>query len=844
MLKVSLRNLLVNKLRLFLTVTAVTVGVAFVSGTFVLSDTMVKAFDELYTGLSSGTDVVVRSEPAFEADVTTNGGAVLPLDEGMVDTVAAVPGVDVAQGSVFGFALIVDPDGESIQPGGAPTFGTSVGGDERLMGDVSFREGRAPSGPHEMAIDARTVDKAGFELGDQVDVVFEEGRGTFTLVGVVGFGETDSILGATLSGFDLPTAQSVLGKDGLVDEVDVLAEDGVSARELRDRVAEVLPEGTEALTGEQVAADGTEAVSDAMGIFTTVLLVFAGVALLVGCFVIWNTFNVLVAQRRREVALLRAVGATRRQILTGVLAEAGCIGLVSGLLGIGVGVGLAVGIRELLTLIGMEMPTTSPAIEARTVVVGLLVGIVVTVLAAVLPAWSATRVSPMEALRDVVPAVAGSRRVRHAVGWALTLAGAGSLVWCAVVGNQRWGTVLAALTAFLGLLFVGPSLARGMARLVDHGRRGSGWRMAARNIGRNSRRAAATAMALTIGLTVVTAVAVTASSLKDSVTEAVSGGNRSDLILEPVGMGLGVSPAVADLLRERDDVGVVVELRETGAQVDGHNALVTGLDAEGLDQVIDLGIETGSLEGLEPGHILVGTDDAEDLGVQTGDTVTVTFAETGTTTMEVAGTFGKGSLINASYVLAMPDYAANVTSKLDGAILMTNASGVDPEAAKATIEEALTDYPNVEVNNPADITADARASVDQLLGIVTALLLLAVVVAILGIVNTLVLSVVQRTRELGLLRAVGGTRRQVKAVIRRESVLMSLLGALAGVGLGTLSGVALSRALADEGITTITVPAATLAIYLIVAVVVGLLAALGPARRASRVDVLKAITTE
>jgi putative ABC transport system permease protein len=843
MLKVSLRNLLVNKLRLFLTVTAVTVGVAFVSGTFVLSDTMVKAFDELYTGLSSETDVVVKSEPAFDADVTTNGGAVRPMDEDMVATVADVAGVELAEGAVFGFAIIIDSNGDAIQPGGAPTFGMSLG-DERLAGDATYREGRAPSGADEVAIDARTVEGAGFEVGDSVQVVFEEGTDTFTLVGIVGFGETDSILGATLAGFDLATAQDVMGKEGLVDEIGVKAEDGVSAGELRDRITEVLPDGVEALTGEQVAADGTEAVEDAMGIFTTVLLVFAGVALLVGSFVIWNTFNVLVAQRRREVALLRAVGASRRQVLSGVLVEAAAIGLVSGGIGLLVGVGLATGIRSLLTLIGIEMPTTSPAVETRTVLVGLTVGLVVTVVAAILPAWSAARVSPMEALRDVVPPPAGSRRLRHAAGWALTVAGLAALVTCAVVGNQRWGTVFASLAAFLGLLFVGPSLARGMARLADHGRRGGGWRMAARNIGRNSRRAAATAMALTIGLTVVSAVAVTASSLKDSVTEAVSGGNRSDLILEPMGAGLGISPAVADLLRARDDVADVVEFRETGAQVDGHNSLVTGLDTAGLDRVIDLGIETGSIEALRPGSILVSTDDADSLEVGVGDTVTVTFAETGKTTMEVVGTFSKGSLINASYVMSLPDFAANVTSTLDAAIFVTNAPGVDPGGAKAAIEAAVADYPNVEVNDPADITADARASVDQLLGIVTALLLLAVVVAILGIVNTLVLSVVQRTRELGLLRAVGGTRRQVRAVIRRESVLMSLLGALTGVGLGTLPGVALSRALADEGITTISVPVSTLAIYLLVAVAVGLLAALGPARRASRVDVLKAITTE
>lgn len=368
--------------------------------------------------------------------------------------------------------------------------------------------------------------------------------------------------------------------------------------------------------------------------------------------------------------------------------------------------------------------------------------------------------------------------------------------------------------------------------------------MAARNIARNSRRSAATALALTIGLTVVAAVAVTATSLKESVSAAVSGGNRSDLILEPAGAGLGVSPSVADLLRRRDDVADVVELRVSAAQINGNSSMVTAMDTTGLDRVIDLGIESGSLEALTPGSLLIGTSAADDLGVRVGDRVTVTFPETGDRAMRVAGTFSKGSLINASYVMTMPDFAANVTSTLDGAILMTNAPGADPGEAKATIKAALADYPNVTVNDPADITQKAHDSVDQLLGIVTALLFLAVVVAILGIVNTLVLSVVERTRELGILRAIGGTRHQVRTVVRRESVLMALLGALTGVALGTVSGIALSRALVDDGITELAVPARTLAVYLVVAAAVGVLAAVGPARRASKVDVLRAITTE
>jgi putative ABC transport system permease protein len=844
MLKVSLRNLLINKLRLLLTIAAVIVGVTFVSGTFVLSDTMVKAFGELYTGLTSGTDVVVKSEAAYEADVATTGGQVRPLDDDIVETVRNVPGVEVAEGSVFGFALILDEDGDPIQPGGAPTIGTSVTADRRLAGAATFREGSTPSGPDEMALDARTAKKAGYEIGDSVDVVLQDGRQTFTLVAIIGFGETDSLLGATLAGFDLPTAQKVLGKVGVVDEVDVMAADGVNARELRDRIAGVLPEGVEALTGEQVAADGTAAVRDSMGIFTTVLLVFAGVSVLVGSFVIWNTFNVLVAQRRREVALLRAVGATRRQVLAGVLIEAGMIGLVSGGIGLLLGVGLAAGIRSLLELIGVEMPTTSPAVETRTVIAALAVGLVVTLVAAIAPAWTATRVAPMEALRNAVPASGAVGHGRRTAGWVVTGSGLAALAACAVVGNQRWATLFATLTTFAGLVVAGPTLARGMARLADHGRRGGGWRMAARNIARNSRRSAATALALTIGLTVVAAVAVTATSLKDSVSDAVTGGNRSDLILEPAGAGLGISPSVADLLRVRDDVADVVELRESAAQVNGDSSLVTAMDTAGLDRVIDLGIESGSLDALAPGSMLVSTTAADDIGVRAGDTVTVTFPETGERTMRVVGTFSKGSLINASYLMTLPDFAANVTSTLDGAILMTNAPGADPGRAKAAIEAALADYPNVTVNDPEDITQKAQDSVDQLLGIVTALLLLAVVVAILGIVNTLVLSVVERTRELGLLRAVGGTRRQVRSVVRRESVLMALLGALTGIALGTVSGIALSRALADEGITAVAVPTGTLAIYLVIATAVGVLAAIGPARRASRVDVLQAIATE
>lgn len=843
MIRFSLRNLVASKLRLLLTMLSVVVGVAFVSGTFVLSDTMVKAFDELYAGLTSGTDVVVRSESAYDADVTTTGGQVRPLDEGLVAAVREVPGVETAEGSVFGFALVIDAEGRPVQPGGAPTFGTSIPKDRRLSGASTIRGGRPPAGPGEVVLDARTAAKAGYEVGDHVDIVFQDVRRTFRLVGVVGFGETDSILGATMAGFELDTAQQVLGKAGSVDEIDVRAVDGVSATELRERIASTLPDGVEALTGTQVAADSTAAVKDAMGVFTTVLLVFAGVSLLVGSFVIWNTFNVLVAQRRREVALLRAVGGTRRQILGGVLLEAGLVGVVAGGLGLAAGVALATGIRLLLKVVGIDMPTTAAAVEPRTVVAAFAVGILVTGAAAVLPAWVAARVAPMEALRSMAPVSTASGRLRHAAGWSVLGLGSGLLAACAVAGGQRWGTVVATLITFLGLVFVGPSLARVLARVASRSRRSS-WRLAARNVARSSRRAAATALALTIGLTVVTAVAVTATSLKESVAEAVAGGNRSDLILEPAGAGMGISSSVAELLRAREDVEDVVELREWGAQVNSHDHVVTALDTAGLDRVVDLGLVSGSLDLLRPGSLLVSTEQAGDLDVGVGDTVDVTFPETGTQTMRVAGTFSKGSLINASFIMTIPDFDANVSSRLDAAILVSMAAGASPGEDRRTIESALADYPNVSVNTPADISQKAQHSVDQLLGIVTALLLLAIVVAVLGVVNTLVLSVMERSRELGVLRAVGATRRQVRQVVRRESVLMSVLGAGTGVALGTAAGVALARSLADEGITTVAVPVATLLAYVVAATGVGVLAAIGPARRASRVDVLRAVAEE
>ncbi|MGH3329767.1 MAG: FtsX-like permease family protein, partial [Nocardioidaceae bacterium] len=551
-----------------------------------------------------------------------------------------------------------------------------------------------------------------------------------------------------------------------------------------------------------------------------------------------------VAQRRREVALLRSVGATRRQVLGGIVSEAFVIGLVSAGLGLLAGVGLASGIRKAMNLFGFDVPTTTAAVEPRTVAAALLVGVVVTVLAAVVPAWGATRVAPVEALREALPSSGAVGRVRRTVGWVLLGGGFAGLVVCAVEGNLPLLTGLSTLVTFAGLVTAGPLLARGVARLANRGRRGGGWRLAARNIARTPQRAAATALALTIGLAVVCAVAVTASSAKVSIADVVADGNRADVILKPAGMGGGISPVVVDILRERSEVGSVVEMRYSGARVDGASSYVAGMQVEGLTDVADLGIASGSMDDFGEGTMLLGVKQAKALGLAAGDELTVTFPETGDVAFTVAATFERDSIVGSGYVVSLDDFARNVTSRLDTAVLVTHADGVGPAKTQDAVTAALVDYPNVVVQDPSELTEDTQAQVDQMLGLVNIMLVLAVVVAILGIVNTLFLSVVERTRELGLMRAVGATRRQVRTVVRRESVLMSLLGALTGIGLGTSAGVALSRALLDQGITSVAIPAVTLVVFLVVAAVIGVLAAIFPARRASRIDVLRAITVE
>jgi putative ABC transport system permease protein len=845
MLGATIKGMLAHKLRLFLTATSIALGVAFLAGTLMMNSSMQRAFDGLFESYNAGTDSVVRG--AVDGKEPGPGEPRPEVPVSVLDDVRGVDGVAAAEGMVEGYALLTDSQGKPIQPSGAPTLGLTLPSDPALLGEIELRSGRAPRTADEVAVDASSFEKGELALGDEIKVMFQGPGRTFTVVGAVGYGDADDLGGATAAYLEVGTAQRLLGNEGSFDSIVAKAADGTSDDELVQRIGAVLPRGVEAVTGDEVAEEQAEAVTGGLGFVTMALTIFAGIALFVGAFIIWNTFSMQVAQRTRELALLRAIGATRRQVMRTIVTEALVLGFAASAIGVALGVGMARGLTELMGLFGFSLPSAPLQVELSTILIGLVVGTVMTVVAAVAPARRATRVLPVEALRDAAPKAERFSKVRLAIGSVLVAGGAAALA-AALFGSADVMLIpVGVVVAILGLTTLAPLFMRALAAAVSWPLRSRGLpgELAGQNAMRNPKRTASTAMALVIGLTMVAAVTVFASSFKASFTEVLSSSTNADLyVLTPTSQSKGYSPEVVGMVRDVEGVETISPTSNGTAEFDGAEASFSSVDPATAGEALNLGMVEGSESDLTDTGVVVKDDVAEANGWQVGDTIVGSFPAAKSAELEIQGTYEAKGIVNTDYVISGAAHTDYFPDRLAGTAMVLVEEGQDVAVVEERIAEVLADQPDATVMDQEEFQGEASAVIDQMLGLVTVLLLLAVVIALLGIVNTLALSVFERTRELGLLRAVGMTRGQVRAMVRWESVVISLIGAIVGAGLGIGLGMALSRALADEGIDQIAVPGVQLALYVAAAAVAGVLAAIGPSRRASNVDVLRAVVSD
>lgn len=851
MWRATIKGLLAKKLRLVLTALSIVLGVGFVAGTFVLTDTMNAAFDELFTQASAGTDLVVRAESAFQGEQAGPGGGGgederLPLPASLVETIAALPGVALASGDVSGYAQMVDPvTGDVIGGVGPPTIGTNWS--ELSNAVLDLRDGREPSADGEVVIDAGTASVHGLDVGTTVTILFQGPPEEFEIVGIAGFGDADNLAGATLALFDLSTAQRVLDKEGVVDAISVLGDEAVDLTTLQADVEDTVPSGVEVLTSTDVADEQAAALQEGLGFFRTALLVFAAIALFVGAFLIFNTFSIIVAQRTRELALLRMLGASRRQVMVSVIGEAAVVGLVASAVGIVAGIGIALALQGLLQAFGIDLPSTSMQLQTRTIVVSFVVGVGVTLVASINPARHAARVSPIQALRE--PDTLGRRGrmgKRIAVGSIVTVAGIAALVVGLFGGTGSGGQLvgLGAALTFIGIATLSPVFARPVAGAIGRPIKGRGvaGKVGRENAMRNPRRTASTAAALMIGLGLVAMVAILAASLKSSFDAALASTLKADLTLSTTSF-TAFSPDVASRVGGLDEVAAASAFRQDAFRVDDATEFLTGIDPATVEQVATLDVLEGSPADLGGDTILVHTDVAVERGWQVGDEVPAEFASIGDRPLEIVGLYGESTLAGF-YVVALDTYEELFTEQLDAFVLVKGAEDISSAELKTAVEDVLADYPNIDVQDQAAFREKQAGFINQVLGLVTALLMMAIIIALFGIANTLGLSIYERTREIGLLRAVGMSRIQVKRMIRYESIIIALFGALLGIVVGIGFGWALQQALEPEGVTELSVPVGQLVVYLIFAALAGVVAAIWPARRAAKLDVLRAISYE
>ncbi|MCX4534636.1 ABC transporter permease [Streptomyces sp. NBC_00841] len=856
--KTSRRNFFAHKGRMALSAVAVLLSVAFVCGTLVFTDTMNTTFDKLFAATSA--DVTVSPRTARGADELPANGEPVSLPAAAVEQAGKADGVKTAEGAVTSMSVtVVDSHNKNMGSStGAPTIaGNWTQNDLRSM---EITSGHAPRGPTEVMVDADTADKHHLKIGDELRTIAVTGDIRARISGIASFKVTNP--GAAVVYLDTATAQvKLLGKPDVFTHISVTAKPGVSDAQLKKNVATALGDSAAyKLRTQQEAADANK---DSMGSFLDVMkyamLGFAGIAFLVGIFLIVNTFSMLVAQRTREIGLMRAIGSSRKQVNRSVLIEALFLGVVGSLLGVGAGIGVAVGLMKLMNSMGMNLSTEDLTIAWTTPVLGLTLGIVVTVFAAYIPARRAGKISPMAALRDAgTPADGRAGRVRAAIGLVLTLAGGAALLAATRADKSSEGSLFlgaGVVLTLIGFIVIGPLLAGFVVRVLSTvvlRMFGPVGRMAERNALRNPRRTGATGAALMIGLALVACLSVVGSSMVASATEELDRSVGADFIVQPSGNPQPIVPQAAKALKAVPGIEHFTDYKAVSAKLTAPDGAVEDEGVVAADPTYrdDLRRETvsGNLaDAYGKDAMSVGDAYATRHRIKVGDRITVAFKDGGTARLKVAAITSDDTNVDkgAMYTnITTAEKYVPADKMPKNMIMFAKAQDGKEKEAYTALKDALAAYPQYTVQNQADFKQDLKDQIGQLLNIVYGLLALAIIVAVLGVVNTLALSVVERTREIGLMRAIGLSRRQLRRMIRLESVVIALFGALLGLGLGMGWGTAAQKLLALEGLGVLEIPWPTILTVFVGSAFVGLFAALVPAFRAGRMNVLNAIATE
>jgi putative ABC transport system permease protein len=853
--RTTLRSLWSHKRRLISTCIAVVLGVAFMTGTFVLSATVNQVFDDLFGDLGENIDAVVRGDEIFESQFAGTQRALLP--EEAVDAAAAVDGVAEAEGSISVFTLtLLDGDGDPVGGGfGPPTIvGTWTSSEQ--MASYQVAEGRAPAADDELIIDRAATKEADLSVGDEVRLATPQGNRTYTLVGTSRFGNADSAGGSIFIGTTLAESQLLAGEAGKVDTIAIRAEEGVTPEQLVERLeAADLDPAVDIVTGQQAADEQANEVKSGFAFFTTMLLVFAFIALFVGWFIISNTFNILVAQRTKELALLRAIGASRRQVLGSVFLEAAVIGIVSAVLGFIGGVLLAQAAFSLLAAVGLDLPQTSLVVTPQIAAGAMFAGLAITAVAAIGPAVRATRVPPMAALRDVAIDRTGASRTRAIAGVGLFVLGL--LLISPAFGDPTSDTVpgvgFGLFLIVVAVLVIGPVLAKPLSRIVGSPLpliKGVTGRIARENAMRSPRRTASTAAALTIGVSLVAFITIFANSVQRSIESAIDVGFKGDYIILPVNQAsfAGASPQLAEDLRAIDGVGDVTAFSFALGQLelpDGSKPVgpIGGID-EAFTTLFDAKMAEGALADIDDDEIAVDRLVAKQEGLAIGDEITVT-AVGGREATFTVGALSDDAAILGQWTVTRDALTAITPVPTDFQIGIKVADGASAESVREPIRELLkAEYPTMQVQDREEFTSGIVDQISILLNVIYGLLAVSIIIALIGIANTLSLSIHERTRELGLLRATGMLRSQLRSSVRWEAVIVALIGTVVGTGLGLLLSYTMVRVLVSQGITEFAIPVSGMVTVVVFGAVLGVVASIWPAYKTSRMNVLDAIATE